>query len=262
MAEAAVERTVLEPLAALRPFIKRFEVIQSLTERIHTLLPDTSLVACFRLDGVAIQDGASILPAAVLSGLQDRARTLTHLAGSCVVLTVFTEAGAAAFLREPLDLLFNRTMPMDCLLRRSQLDDVREQLAEARDHARRKEILERLLLGQLRSEAPDPLATAAAARIKERHGAVRMEELARGACLSLSALERRFRKMVGASPRKFASIVRLRHVLGLRHVGGNLTEIAYQAGYCDQSHFIKDFRSFTGLAPRSFFERFPLSSFC
>ena len=55
------------------------------------------------------------------------------------------------------------------------------------------------MLGQLRSEALDPVATAAAPQVKEKHGAVRMEELARGAGLSLSALEKRFRKMVSAS---------------------------------------------------------------
>ena len=131
-------------MAVLRPFIKRFEVTQYLTERTHTLLPDTSLVACFRLDRMAIRHEARILPAAFLSGLQDRARTLTRLAGSCVLLTIFSEVGAAAFLREPLDLLFNRMMPLDSLLRRSQLEEVHEQLVEARDHARRKEILERL----------------------------------------------------------------------------------------------------------------------
>jgi hypothetical protein len=45
MAEAAVKRTVRKPMAVLRPFIKSFEVTQYLTERTHTLLPDSSLVA-------------------------------------------------------------------------------------------------------------------------------------------------------------------------------------------------------------------------
>jgi AraC-like DNA-binding protein len=106
---------------------------------------------------------------------------------------------------------------------------------------------------------PDRVTEAAAAQIRKRHGAVRMEELARALDLSLSALERRFHKKLGTSPRKFASIVRMRHVLQLRRAGGSLTEIAHQAGYCDQSHFIKDFKSFTGLAPESFFRQ---TSFC
>jgi hypothetical protein len=62
------------------------------------------------------------------------------------VLTVHMEVGAAAFLREPLDLLFNTMMPLDNLLRRSPLEEVHEQLVEARNHARRKEILEQLML--------------------------------------------------------------------------------------------------------------------
>ena len=93
MAEAAVKHTVLKPMAVWRPFINSFKVTQYLTERTHTLLLDTSLVACFRLSGMAIRQEEGILPAAFLSELQDRARTLTRLTGSCVLLTVFTGCG-------------------------------------------------------------------------------------------------------------------------------------------------------------------------
>jgi AraC-like DNA-binding protein len=254
---------VVAPSARLQPFVRRFEIIETFSERVHTLLPQTSAIACFRLDGMAVMHGASsssALPAALFSGVQDRTRSMTHLPGSHVLLTVFTGAGAAAFLGEPLDLVFNRTMPMDLFQRRSRLDEVREQLMEAGENAGRVDVVERFLLGRFRSEVtPDPVTEAAAAHIRKRHGAVRMEELARVTGLSLSALERRFRRRVGASPRKFASIVRMRHVLRLRRAGASLTEIAYRAGYCDQSHFIKDFKSFTGLAPESFFRQ---TSFC
>jgi AraC-like DNA-binding protein len=37
---------------------------------------------------------------------------------------------------------------------------------------------------------------------------------------------------------------------------GTLTDAAYQAGYFDQSHFIKDFRLFTGRTPKDFFSDF------
>jgi hypothetical protein len=63
LAEAAVKHSVLEPRVVLRPFIMRFEVTQYLTERTHRLLPDTSLVACFMLDGMALRHEAGILPA-------------------------------------------------------------------------------------------------------------------------------------------------------------------------------------------------------
>src|SRR5580658_519480 len=94
---------VVAPADRLRPFVRRFEIIETFSERVHTLLPETSAIACFRLDGVARMHGSSALPAALFSGVQDRTRLVTHLAGSHVLLTVFTDAGAAAFLREPLD---------------------------------------------------------------------------------------------------------------------------------------------------------------
>jgi AraC-like DNA-binding protein len=263
LSDAVLTHAVVAPSERLQPFVRRFEIIETFSERTHTLLPQTSAIACFRLDGVARMHGtssSSALPAALFSGVQDKTRSMTHLPGSHVLLTLFTEAGAAAFLREPLDQVFNRTMPMDLFLRRSRLDEVREQLMESGENVGRVEVVEQFLLGRLRPEAtPDPVTETAAAHIRKRHGAVRMEELARVMNLSLSALERRFRKKVGATPRKFASIVRMRHVLRLQRGGGSLTEIAHRAGYCDQSHFIKDFKSFTGLAPESFFEK---TSFC
>jgi AraC-like DNA-binding protein len=258
MPEADVNLTVQAPCAQLRPFIKEFLVTESTAERMHVLVPETNLVAAFRFNG-AIQNGASAMPSAVVSGLQDRARKLTHSGDSRVVLVRFTETGAVAFLGEPLDLFFNATMPLESLVRRSRLDCFEEQLAEAKGHTQRFMILERLLVRQLRSVEPDRLAAFVVARIKAANGVVRVEELARRVRLSQSALERRFRRVVGASPKRFASIVRLRHVMHLRAAGGSLTDTAHGAGYCDQSHLIKDFKGFTGLPPEAFFQT---TSFC
>ena len=55
---------------------------------------------------------------------------------------------------------------------------------------------------------------------------MRIDDLARRAGFSQSALERRFRREVGPSPKKFAGIVRLRNVVRLRRTGASFTEIA------------------------------------
>jgi AraC-like DNA-binding protein len=258
MPETEVRVTKQAPCAQLRPFIKEFLVTESSAERSHVLLPDMNLIAAFRFNGT-IRHGGSSMPSAVVSGLQHMTRTLTHSGDSCVALIRFTETGAAAFLREPLDLLFNATMPLEALVRRSRLDCIEERLTEAKQHSRRFLLLERLLIRQLIGHEPDRLTASVVARIKATNGVVRVEELARRVGLSQSALERRFRRVVGASPKRFASIIRLRRVMRLRAEGGSLTEIAHRVGYCDQSHLIKDFRGFTGLPPELFFQT---SSFC
>jgi AraC-like DNA-binding protein len=58
---------------------------------------------------------------------------------------------------------------------------------------------------------------------------------------------------VGTSPKKFASIVRLKHVIHQYNPDHSLTELAYEAGFYDQAHFIKEFKLFTGATPEKFF---------
>lgn len=232
--------------------MRQFLIVENLADRSNTLLPDTAVIAGFRFRGACSQNGSEALRA-VVTGLRDSPRTLTHSTGSGTILAMFTATGAAAFVREPLEELFNATMPIDAQVRRSQLELVEEQLAEAPDHALRALVLERFLLGQLRRRDADPLVCEAVARIRGAHGSLRIGDLCARSGLSQSALERRFRREVGASPKKFAAIVRLRHVVRLRRAGASLTEIAHAAGYADQPHFIKDFKRFSGQAPEEFF---------
>jgi methylphosphotriester-DNA--protein-cysteine methyltransferase len=189
-----------------------------------------------------------------VTGLWDTVRAHDHGRDHAVLLVRFTAPGAAAIFRQPLDEFANATLDLDAVLGgQGRLGRLHEQLAEAPNHGARIALVEDLLLAQAGDARPDPLVAAAVASIERTGARVRIETLARRIGLSQSALERRFRRIVGASPRKFASLVRLQHVLRLRDAGIDLTTIAHAAGYFDQSHFIKDFRRFTGLAPASFF---------
>jgi AraC-like DNA-binding protein len=57
------------------------------------------------------------------------------------------------------------------------------------------------------------------------------------------------------SPKQFSKISRLQAALKLIGQGAfnNLTDLALEAGYYDQAHFIKDFREFTGVSPKQFY---------
>jgi AraC-like DNA-binding protein len=257
METADVVRVFVQaPSEALRPFVKRFLVVEFPSGHKDSHLPDTGVVAGFRYKGDLALDGGIKAPQAAITGLWDTRRAHDHGRDSAVVLAAFTAIGASAFMRHPLDELFNATVAMDGLLGRpNELNQVQEQLAEAGQNRSRIQIVENFLIGHKPDTRPDPLVSAAVSWIEETQAMTRIEELARRVGLSQSALERRFRRIVGASPKKFASIVRLRHVLGLSAKGGDFTSIAHAAGYYDQSHFIKDFKRFSGLSPESFFRR-------
>ncbi|MCR9145153.1 MAG: helix-turn-helix domain-containing protein [bacterium] len=70
-------------------------------------------------------------------------------------------------------------------------------------------------------------------------------------------LERRFRDYVGLSPKRMQRIMRLQYAFAM-HRGRperSWVELALDAGYFDQPHFIKDFRALTGYSPTDFTKR-------
>ena len=246
---------VQAPCAALRLVVKRFLVVESTVAHGDSHLPDTGLVAAFQVRGNCVLNEGTNAPGSALTGLWDALRAHHHSRDHMVVIAAFTAAGAAAFVRQPLDEFRNATVAMEGVLGRpSELNRIHEQLAEA-GHDARVRIVERFLLAHIGRAWPDPLVSAAVSWIEKAEPMARIENLVRYIGLSQSALERRFRRFVGTSPRRFASIVRLQHVLRLRATGADFTSVAYDAGYCDQSHFIKDFKRFTGSAPESFFKQ-------
>jgi AraC-like DNA-binding protein len=261
MGQKANANVLIEaPTQALRPFVKSFVVVEFPFDRKLRLLPDTNFVAEFRFRGECGLDGGHNLPRAVISGLWDTARTRIYTEGSSILLVMFTEIGAAAFVRDPLDTFFNTTAAMDEAINPArELGPLEEQLATAKNHARRIQIVEGFLLEHVHEIRLDPFVPAAVAAIEETQATIRIEELARRVGLSQSALERRFRRNVGTSPKQFASILRLKNAIRLRGRGHDFTSIAYSAGYTDQSHFINAFKRVTGLAPSAFFQQ---SSIC
>lgn len=240
------------PVATLQPFIKSFMIIESELPMQNQILPDTAVVMAFRLRGTVMDKDQGILPATTLGGLRKTFRSLAYSGNTTNLLVVFREDGAAAFFKEPMHELFGGAASLDNFIRRQQLDDITEQLAAAGDNQACIAIIQGFLLTALRQTKPDLLVQEAVRSIRQAEGNLRIKELLQELHISQDAFEKRFRKITGASPKQFASIVRLRSLIG-KADGSTLTALAYDAGYFDQAHFIKDFKSFTGKTPGEFY---------
>jgi methylphosphotriester-DNA--protein-cysteine methyltransferase len=60
---------------------------------------------------------------------------------------------------------------------------------------------------------------------------------------------------VGVTPKRYASLARFERALQLARGAASLTHAALDAGYYDQSHFIRDFTRFAGGPPGQFLRR-------
>lgn len=93
-----------------------------------------------------------------------------------------------------------------------------------------------------------------AIRLRQLRGTVPIQDLADAAGLSLRHFQRRFRTLTGLNPKHYARICRIGHAVHrkLLEPEASWTNLAHEAGYADQSHFIRDFKALTGTLPSGF----------
>lgn len=101
----------------------------------------------------------------------------------------------------------------------------------------------------------DPLVVTALNLIQENKGILTIRELTGIIGCQSRQLERKFSTAIGLSPKQYCNIVRtLGFVKSLRRAASkpNLTRSAYDSGYYDQAHLIREFRKVTGLTPSQY----------
>lgn len=244
------------PCDLLKPYIKSFVIQEMIEERTYKVFPGTGLVMGFQYKGKLFHVNENIenpLSASGITGLGDAYRLFKNTPDTGTVLVFFKDAGATVFFRESMHILFRESVSLDNFMLRSDLLILQEQLGEAQQDADRISLVEQFLLSRMQQQEPDHLVLAAIDILYRNKGNIRISDMLPLLHTSQSPLEKRFRKVVGASPKKFASLVRLKYILQDYTPGTSFTSLGYEAGFYDQAHFIKEFKSLTGETPENFF---------
>ncbi len=212
------------------------------------IVPDGCAELILNLDQPleAFQDGVWQAQPRLFFAGQITGPLLLRPAGAVRVMGIgFHPHGAARLFAHPMHELRGRFAPIEELSRPLFRD-----LARALDSPQPFAALETALLAAAgRTPAPD-LRVAEAVRRLDCRPATDLGQLASGLGLSLRQLERRFRAAVGLSPRLFGSIRRFHRVFRLLDSASpNWAGAAVACGYYDQSHLIRDCRSFSESTP-------------
>lgn len=243
------------PIDKLKDYIKSYVVSENDVESEYKVFPSSGLVIGFQYKGQlsSIKDKTSnILSSAGITGITDSYKIFKSSAGIGTILVYFTEIGFAHFASHPANELFNLSLSLDDIFEKSSVDEVEDKLSIASTDNQRVKIVEQFLLTQLKDIQTDKLIIEAVKLIYQSNGKIRVKELNSSLCISQSPFEKRFRKVVGTTPKKFTSIIRFNSVLDNLNETKSLIEICYENNFFDQAHFIKDFKHFTGQTPEHF----------
>jgi AraC-like DNA-binding protein len=226
-------------------------------ENEYKVFPSSGLVIGFQYKGqlTSIKDQLeSKLTSAGITGITDSYKIFKNSPNIGTVLVYFTEIGFTHFASQPANELFNLSISLDNIFDKSSVNEIQEKLAIANTDKKRIEIVEQFLLSQLKHIQTDKLIIEAVKLIYQSNGTIRIKKLNEQLFISQSPFEKRFRKIVGTTPKKFASIIRFNTVLESldKSKSKSLTEICFENNFFDQAHFIKDFKQFTGDTPKHF----------
>jgi AraC-like DNA-binding protein len=101
----------------------------------------------------------------------------------------------------------------------------------------------------------------AISHIVKHNGQTSLRELRTWLKVSERTFERKFEQYVGVNAKLFARICQFQSSLAQLHKKdfSKLSDLAYDNGYADQSHFIRSFKAFTGLSPLEFKKLFTVA---
>ncbi|MEQ9168666.1 MAG: helix-turn-helix transcriptional regulator [Fulvivirga sp.] len=243
------------PTDKLKDYIKYYVVSENDVESEYKVLPSAGLVIGFQYRGqlASIKDNTlNELTSAGITGISDSYKVFRNSAHIGTIPVYFTEIGFTHFTSNPANELFNLSLSLDNIFKKSSVNEVEEKLAIALTDQQRIKVVEHFLLSQLKDIQADKLIIESVKLIYQSKGTIRVKELNEKLCISQSPFEKRFRKVVGTTPKKFTSIIRFNSVLDNLNETKTLSEICYENNFFDQAHFIKDFKHFTGQTPEQF----------
>jgi len=227
---------------------------------VERVVPSGHIFLIFELDGIErhtydndTREVNGSFRGGWVSGMLRHYISISAHPDSEMLVVQFRPAGARPFLHVALDAFSERVVAGEEVLD-GELLSLRERLAGAGTREAKFAVAEGWLHDRYREDlaAPAPILEVVA-RLATEPGERYADAIA--AYLgSRKHLISEFRRYLGVTPKYYQRILRFNDVLRVIQAEGPVawSAVAHHCGYSDQSHFIRDFRHFSGFNPTEF----------
>lgn len=251
----------IPPIPRLSHLVRHFLILESPgpEKTIHRLIPDGNpgivfnYGAAFEGYGAPLHSyggGSQLFPASFVYGQVTRPHPLASTGRIGAFIVVLQPYALALLTGLPANSFTDRVLPLGQVWG-GEAAVLERQLLNATGDQQRLDMVQRFLL-QRDALLPDPAITYSVDWLANQE-APGIEALASELGIARRTLERIFQRGIGVSPKQFAGILRTQHFLKALHQTESLTQLAYEFGYYDQSHLIRDFKTKTGITPGKYF---------
>ena len=181
-----------------------------------------------------------------------------------MIAVVFRPHTAKTFLGQPALLFRDLNVSMEEVGDR-ELRDLAMRIEDAADSRMCIAMIERFLMKKIMVNCPVYLPRLTEIiRLVDSCAVISPKSLQDAACLSEKQFGRVFADHVGVSAKEFVRIIRIQRALAIlqQRPTTGFAALAYQCGFADQSHMIKEFKKYCGNTPKEFLLRYnPISDY-
>jgi AraC-like DNA-binding protein len=190
------------------------------------------------------------------AGLFDTATITANTGDSGGIELNLTPLGAWQLLGVRMAELHNQVITLHDLLG-AAAPRLEERLRNTPDWDDRFDLIDSLLTRQLAQRAPPSEVQWAWSRICGAPSEASVAELTTALQWSRRRLADAFREHVGMTPKTLARVVRFDRVVHAARTGAPVrwSAVAFECGYADQAHLVREFREFAGMTPTEFLRR-------
>ncbi len=250
------------PQESIAPFIQSIFHYKHLMpdHSIERVVPTGHVFLLFELDGITRNtfDNESLKPnanfsKAWISGIHRQYISISEHDDSEMLVIQFEPYGSYPFIHVAADMIAELVVPAEELIDDSILA-LREQMMTAVSSEEKFGLAEDWLLSRFDETRLPPAELLEFIHSLQQQPVAYLKQLIEAYPTSQKNLIDQFKKYVGLTPKYYQRILRFTDLLQKIQKKEEITwtEIAYECGYSDQSHFIKEFRHFSGFNPNEF----------
>jgi len=191
-----------------------------------------------------------------VSGLHRNYISISAHQNSEMFVIQFKAFGAHPYLHVPMHEISDKVV-LGSEFANANLLRLREEVLAAASSTDKFNIAEKWLADHYQKAKETPAAVVDIVTLLQTEPASKLNEIIKSFSGTQKHLIAQFKKYIGITPKQYQRILRFNDVFA-RMQGDQFlswSDIAHLCGYSDQSHFIREFRHFSGFNPKTFLQK-------
>jgi len=251
-----------DPVEELKPFIKKISIFES-EEKIRftqKLTPSPYNYISYNHKDIPISvfQKKSLKPESrlMIAGIKTEEIYVQYEGKLLQIIFEFTASGFYYLFHQSPVRYKNNLLELNRIFSSQEIAELNNKLSKTDDVDKHILLIEKLLMSKVNdAKIPNLYLEKSIELIEKNHGMLHIKDIADQVEVCERQLNRKFKEVIGISPKKFSKIIQLHYLIYLiQRNKYPIQEIVFKGFFYDRPHFTHTFKELTGMTPGEFID--------